>query len=344
MYFLAEFITFLFYVPIGVVEGCIQILWFLVYLTMIFFSLFLITIEDTIYCVLFLIGIFLGAAFLLLILKAEFLAFMFLIVYVGAIAVFFLFIVMMINFKLQSKLNTGEVLAGFFFLSIFFLISIYLLPITRASSFIFNENINIITHIKNIHLEPISLYSNWARHLNNLNIKIPSSSFLANSMAAKYANDLLLNLEAAKNFKLFDSINLDALRWLLPSKDIKMPYFFNNYYFFKEKIPLTKVVSFSYSFNSFNNLRLVENFKNYEGMCVDNCVPLHNFTNIQQIGLFLYTYDLIAFVLCGFVLLVAILGCVILTVEVKLIGHRKQNLTDQLLKRHVQVSHYFSNN
>jgi NADH:ubiquinone oxidoreductase subunit 6 (subunit J) len=264
-------------VPIGVAEGCMQILWFLVYLTMFFFSLFLITVEDSIYCVLFLIGIFLGAAFLLLILKTEFLAFMFLIVYVGAIAVFFLFIVMMINFKLQIKLNMGEVLAGFFFLSIFFLISIYLLPINRVDSFIFNENF----------AEKLNYYLNFLRQPNAY----------------------------------------------------RPPFFVND--FSNQHAPLFEAIPFSYNFN---NLRLVENFKIYEGINAESFVMPYNFTNIRQIGLFLYTYDLIAFLLCGFVLLVAILGCVILTVEVKLVGYKKQRLTDQLLKRYVQVGYYFSNN
>jgi len=321
MYFLIDFVNFFFYAPIGVVEGCMQILWFLVYLTMFFFSLFLITIEDSIYCVLFLIGIFLGAAFLLLILKAEFLAFMFLIVYVGAIAVFFLFIVMMINFKLQVKLNMGEVLAGFFFLSIFFLISVYLLPITRIDSFIFNENL----------LEKIRYYLSFSRRLNGCR----TPSFLLNIVPLDHIRDCMVNGKVVRSYRFFVSNDYNALHLILPSTRIIANYFPNKYG------PLLEAIPFSFNFN---NLRLIENFRLYEDLSTESFILPYNFTNIRQIGLFLYTYDLIAFLLCGFILLIAILGCVILTVEVKLVGYKKQNLTDQLLKPYVQTGYYFSNN
>jgi NADH:ubiquinone oxidoreductase subunit 6 (subunit J) len=344
MYFLVDFVNFLFYVPIGVAEGCVQILWFLVYLTMFFFSLFLITIEDSIYCVLFLIGIFLGAAFLLLILKTEFLAFMFLIVYVGAIAVFFLFIVMMINFKLQIKLNMGEVLTGFFFLSIFFLISIYLLPINRVESFIFSDNF----------AEKLNYNFNLSRPLNAYRLPFSLTNIVPWDYSKEYP-DYIVNWKLLKTPNLFVSSNFSALSSFLPSKSVVLNRFndfnvlgsvlsgkhtiindFSNRYEL-----LLDTIQFSYNFN---NLRLVENFKTYEGINAETFITPSNFTNIRQIGLFLYTYDLIAFLLCGFVLLVAILGCVILTVEVKLVGHKKQRLTDQLLKRYVQVGYYFSNN
>jgi NADH:ubiquinone oxidoreductase subunit 6 (subunit J) len=339
MYFLIDLITFLFYVPIGVVEGCMQVLWFSVYLIMFFFSLFLITVEDSIYCVLFLIGIFLGAAFLLLILKTEFLAFMFLIVYVGAIAVFFLFIVMMINFKLQVKLNTGEVLAGFVFLSIFFLISVYLLPINHNETFIFSEKL----------LQEVDSYFTWFQKRDGYQTPVR----LNEAIHYAYLNDLLVNenLLRPRPNKLdflfprdLNSLNcfclnskIDVIKSLNVDITKALDYFPN-----LNLVKKTKAVIFF--FDSFNSLHLVEDFRIYAATDIEDLITPYNFTNIRQIGLFLYTYDLIAFLLCGFVLLVAILGCVILTVEVKLVGYKKQNLTDQLLKRYIQVGYFFSNN
>lgn len=56
-----------------------------------------VTVRHPVHAVLSLIGAFLGAAGLFILLHAEFLAMLMLIVYVGAVAVFFLFVVMMLE-------------------------------------------------------------------------------------------------------------------------------------------------------------------------------------------------------------------------------------------------------
>ena len=89
----------------------------------------IITVQNSIYSVLFLVLNFVTAAGLLFLLECEFLSLLFIIVYVGAIAVLFLFIVMMLDLKIleTSKdifkyLPAGGFIGGLFFFEISFLI------------------------------------------------------------------------------------------------------------------------------------------------------------------------------------------------------------------------------
>lgn len=68
-------------------------------------SLMVILSKHPVFSVLFLIGSFICASFLLLLLECEFLALLFIIIYVGAIAVLFLFAVMMLESKLTDLSN-----------------------------------------------------------------------------------------------------------------------------------------------------------------------------------------------------------------------------------------------
>jgi NADH-quinone oxidoreductase subunit J len=59
-----------------------------------------ISAQNPVHSVLFLILVFLNGSGLLLLIEAEFIAIMFIVVYVGAIAVLFLFVVMMLDIKI----------------------------------------------------------------------------------------------------------------------------------------------------------------------------------------------------------------------------------------------------
>jgi len=91
-------------------------------------ALMVITSENPVHSVLFLILTFFNAAGILLLLEVEFLAMVFVVVYVGAIAVLFLFVVMMLNVKINR--DSGELLRylpiggliGFVFLAEIFLV------------------------------------------------------------------------------------------------------------------------------------------------------------------------------------------------------------------------------
>ena len=66
---------------------------------MLFSSIFVVTVRNPIYAILFFILVVLNLAVSFILLSAEFLAFSFLVVYVGAICIVFLFIVLMLELR-----------------------------------------------------------------------------------------------------------------------------------------------------------------------------------------------------------------------------------------------------
>ena len=66
-------------------------------------ALLVLTSENPVHSVLFLIFTFCNASLILLMFKLEFLALVFIMVYVGAIEVLFLFVVMMLNIKVTNN-------------------------------------------------------------------------------------------------------------------------------------------------------------------------------------------------------------------------------------------------
>ena len=79
--------------------------YFLFYLFLscaIFSSIMVISLNNAVHAVLFLILVFCNITFLLLLLGAEFFSFLLLIIYIGAIAVLFLFVIMMLNIKIEK--------------------------------------------------------------------------------------------------------------------------------------------------------------------------------------------------------------------------------------------------
>jgi NADH:ubiquinone oxidoreductase subunit 6 (subunit J) len=77
-----------------------QILHFTLNLVLVISSLFVLTSENPVHSILFLILVFCNASAILFLFGLEFLALAFIMIYVGAIAVLFLFVVMMLNLKI----------------------------------------------------------------------------------------------------------------------------------------------------------------------------------------------------------------------------------------------------
>jgi len=109
-----------FFFQISFVENYI---FFFFSLVLIFSAFSIITVQNPIYSVLFLVLNFLTASGLLFLLECEFLALLFIIIYVGAIAVLFLFVIMMLDLKILSTskdifkyLPVGSFIGGAFFL------------------------------------------------------------------------------------------------------------------------------------------------------------------------------------------------------------------------------------
>ena len=88
-------------------------------------ALAIITVQNSIYSVLFLVLNFVTAAGLLFLLECEFLSLLFIVVYVGAIAVLFLFVVMMLDVKILESpkdffkyVPAGSFIGGIFLIEI----------------------------------------------------------------------------------------------------------------------------------------------------------------------------------------------------------------------------------
>jgi len=88
-------------------------------------AMMVITVQNPVHSVLFLILSFIASSGLLFYLEVEFIPFIFIVVYVGAIAVLFLFVVMMLDIKITTVnkdflkyFPVGSLIGLFFFLEI----------------------------------------------------------------------------------------------------------------------------------------------------------------------------------------------------------------------------------
>lgn len=122
-----------------------------------FFSIFLVVSatmvvisKQPVFSLLFLVGSFLSASFILFLLECEFLAFLFIIVYVGAIAVLFLFAIMMLELKLNS-LNKNVIK----YLPMGFVFGLLMLfPLLKQINLEFHDNL----YLDNFYFNK---YQNW---------------------------------------------------------------------------------------------------------------------------------------------------------------------------------------
>jgi NADH-quinone oxidoreductase subunit J len=72
-------------------------------IVLIFSAILVISAQNPVHSVFFLVLVFLTSAFLLFLLEIEFVSLLFVLVYVGAIAVLFLFVVMMLDIKVTKQ-------------------------------------------------------------------------------------------------------------------------------------------------------------------------------------------------------------------------------------------------
>lgn len=80
----------------------IMVLFFFIFSSLLIIASFrVVTVENPVYAVLYLVLCFCNAGVLLLLVEAEYLALLFVIVYVGAIAVLFLFVVIILNISVR---------------------------------------------------------------------------------------------------------------------------------------------------------------------------------------------------------------------------------------------------
>lgn len=80
-----------------------SLLYYILSVTLVISSMLVISVNNTVYSVLFLVLCFIASAGLLFLLDCEFMSLIFVVIYVGAIAVLFLFVVMMLDVKVTSS-------------------------------------------------------------------------------------------------------------------------------------------------------------------------------------------------------------------------------------------------
>jgi len=112
-------------------------------------SLMVITVQNAVHSVLFLVLSFISSASILFLLECEFIALLFIMIYVGAIAILFLFVVMMLDTKIANAKKDllkyfpfGSLIGIIFLIEIFFLIGENFRANPYIDSFLFNYYTN----------------------------------------------------------------------------------------------------------------------------------------------------------------------------------------------------------
>jgi NADH-quinone oxidoreductase subunit J len=68
---------------------------------------------------------------------------------------------------------------------------------------------------------------------------------------------------------------------------------------------------------------------------LNNIIPIKVMSNVNEIGNILYSHFAFTVILSGVILLVAIVGCVTISMETKKLSRLNQNTTDQILKSRI---------
>ena len=135
----------------------INILFYLFSNVLLLSSLMVITVQNSIYSVLFLVLSFVSASSLLFLLECEFIALMFIVIYVGAIAVLFLFVVMMLDLKTDNmSKDTLKYFPFGSFIGLVFLIELMLIISENFKSNPYNKDFLF------------NFYTNWYDKIDSL--------------------------------------------------------------------------------------------------------------------------------------------------------------------------------
>lgn len=108
-------------------------------------GILIITVNNPIVSVLFLIGLFLNISLYLMLVGNSFIGFSYLLVYIGAVSILFLFILMLINIRISDLLvNNRNSLSLAFFVGIFFFSTIYNLVYLKSTNILsYNDFIKL---------------------------------------------------------------------------------------------------------------------------------------------------------------------------------------------------------
>ena len=135
----------------------ISILFYFFSTILLFSSLMVIVVQNSIHSVLFLVCSFISASCLLFILECEFIALLFIVIYVGAIAVLFLFVVMMLDIKtVNLTKDTVKYFPFGSFISLVFLFEILAIVLKNFKANPYQESFLV------------NFYQNWYEKLDSL--------------------------------------------------------------------------------------------------------------------------------------------------------------------------------
>lgn len=151
---------------------------FFVFCTL-FCAICVITSQNPIHSVLFLVLVFFNIASLLISLGVEFLGLLFLIVYVGAVAILFLFIIMMLSIKIPDfKVVIYQYLPISLLLGACFLYEVFIILDYELTTLIYSPY--LLINFNTFYLNPIVFWN--LKVYNNSNIKV-----IANVLYTNYA-------------------------------------------------------------------------------------------------------------------------------------------------------------
>jgi len=134
---------------------------------LVFSAILVISAQNPVHSVFFLVLVFFTSAFLLFLLEVEFISLLFVLVYVGAIAVLFLFVVMMLDIKITKHekdllfyLPIGSFLGIIFLLEVFLSLQENLVPLLPSSGReIYTDWLAIVDSLTNLDVLGQILYT-----------------------------------------------------------------------------------------------------------------------------------------------------------------------------------------
>ncbi len=269
------------------------------------FSTFLIINKNPMLSVICLILVYFSSSFFLVFLEVHFLAVIIILVYLGAVVVLFLFVIMMLNIKIQEKTKN---LTFFPFLIIFVCI------------LFFNYSKFSISFSKQDHPVSLYIYDNFSLALGLELERKTNNIFLhgiENYKLTSVENTLVKNFKI-QEFKFIDINNKTTYNY---------NYFLCTYL---DSLLIQEQNLFIKANSMFDQGIILNKIKDKEVFLITMNYSLENF---KILAFILYTDFFLDLIISAFVLLVAMLGCISLTLTSDSSVLKKQDSMVQILHK-----------
>jgi len=252
-----------------------------------------------------LILVYFSSSFFLVFLEVHFLAVIIILVYLGAVVVLFLFVIMMLNIKIQEKTKN---LTFFPFLIIFVCI------------LFFNYSKFSISFSKQDHPVSLYIYDNFSLALGLELERKTNNIFLhgiENYKLTSVENTLVKNFKI-QEFKFIDINNKTTYNY---------NYFLCTYL---DSLLIQEQILFIKANSMFDQGIILNKIKDKEVFLITMNYSLENF---KILAFILYTDFFLDLIISAFVLLVAMLGCISLTLTSDSSVLKKQDSMVQILHK-----------